>query len=64
MKRLDLVKHLHKEGCTLVREGASHSVFFNAITRRVSTVPRHAEINNHLAQKICRDLGIKKSLKK
>ncbi|MBI5798353.1 MAG: type II toxin-antitoxin system HicA family toxin [Candidatus Yonathbacteria bacterium] len=64
MKRLDFLRHLHKEGCTLMREGASHSVFFNTMTRRTSTVPRHAEIDNNLAQKICRNLGIPKPLKK
>ncbi|HBB44453.1 MAG: hypothetical protein UW27_C0001G0045 [Parcubacteria group bacterium GW2011_GWA1_44_13] len=64
MKRLDFLKHLHKHGCTLLREGANHSVFFNALTRRTSTVPRHNEIDNNLAQKICRDLGIVKSAKK
>ncbi len=64
MKRLDFIKHLHKEGCTLLREGASHSIFFNATTRRTSTVPRHTEIDNNLAQKICRDLGVSKALKK
>jgi len=36
MKRIDLLKHLSKEGCTLMREGASHSVFFNVMTRRTS----------------------------
>jgi mRNA interferase HicA len=64
MKRLDFIKHLNKEGCTLIREGSAHSVFFNAMTRRTSTVPRHTEIDNNLAQKICRDLGIAKSTKK
>ena len=64
MKRLDFLKHLHKYGCTLLREGANHSVFFNVETRRTSTVPRHTEIDNSLAQKICRDLGILKSSKK
>ena len=64
MKRIDFLRHLHKEGCTLMREGANHSVFFNAMTRRTSTVPRHNEIDNNLAQKICRDLGISKCSKK
>ncbi|PIR40541.1 MAG: addiction module toxin, HicA family [Candidatus Yonathbacteria bacterium CG10_big_fil_rev_8_21_14_0_10_43_136] len=64
MKRLDFIKHLNKEGCTLAREGASHSVFFNAMTRRTSTVPRHTEIDNNLAQKISRDLGIPRSPKR
>ncbi|MBI5046030.1 MAG: type II toxin-antitoxin system HicA family toxin [Candidatus Niyogibacteria bacterium] len=64
MKRLNLIRHLRKEGCTLMREGASHSVFLNIVTRRTSTVPRHIEIDNNLARKICRDLGIPKSTKK
>lgn len=58
MKRRPLVKHLVKEGCTLIREGSRHSVFFNAVTRRTSTVPRHTEVNDFLARKICRDLGV------
>ena len=58
MKRVDLVKYLSKHGCVLVREGAKHAVFFNAKTRRTSTIPRHKEINSFLAKKICRDLGI------
>lgn len=58
MKRQRLIKHLLKEGCIFVREGAKHSVFFNSLTKRTSTVPRHNEINNFLAKKICRDLGV------
>lgn len=58
MKRIDLIRHLRVNGCILLREGANHSVFFNVITKRVSTVPRHREIDDFLARKICRDLGI------
>ena len=63
MKRKDLIKHLLKEGCIFVREGGSHTVFFNPLLRKISTVPRHKEIDNFLAKKICRDLGVS-SLKK
>ncbi len=42
----------------MLREGANHSVFFHVINKRVSTVPRHREIDDFLAHKICRDLGI------
>jgi len=42
----------------LLREGSRHSVFVNQLSRRVSTVPRHREINQHLAHRICRDLGV------
>ena len=58
MKRRDLIKHLSKEGCVFVREGSKHSVFFNPALKKVSTVPRHNEINNFLVKKICRDLGV------
>ncbi|OGZ00961.1 MAG: addiction module toxin, HicA family [Candidatus Liptonbacteria bacterium RIFCSPLOWO2_01_FULL_45_15] len=58
MKRLVLVKFLLKQGCVFLREGAKHSVYFNPATKMISTVPRHNEINNFLAKKICRDLGI------
>lgn len=58
MKRIDLVRHVRKHGCELVREGAKHSVFVNPASRRVSTIPRHREINGHLAFKICRDLDV------
>jgi mRNA interferase HicA len=58
VKRVDLVRHLRKQGCQLLREGAKHSVFINPRSRRVSTVPRHREINDYLALKICRDLDV------
>ena len=58
MKRLDLVRHLELHGCRMVREGANHSVFANPATRKVSTVPRHREIDEFLARKICRDLQV------
>lgn len=58
MKRKDLIKHLFKNGCIFIREGAKHSVFFNSLLKKSSTIPRHSEIDNFLARKICRDLGI------
>jgi predicted RNA binding protein YcfA (HicA-like mRNA interferase family) len=50
MKRSALIKHLKRHGCELLREGTRHSVFFNPANRRASTVPRHIEIANLLAQ--------------
>lgn len=58
MKRVDLVRHLEVHGCQLLREGANHSVYVNRTARKTSTVPRHREINDYLARKICRDLEI------
>lgn len=57
MKRRALVRHLEQNGCRLLREGGNHSVFVGP-TGRTSTVPRHIEINDDLARKICKDLGI------
>jgi hypothetical protein len=64
MKRKDLIGHLLKAGRVLIREGAKHSVFLDVLTKRSSTVPRHNEIDNFLAQKICRDLGVSEIKKK
>ncbi|MEK6770251.1 MAG: type II toxin-antitoxin system HicA family toxin [Pseudomonadota bacterium] len=58
MKRLDLERHLREHGCELFREGSKHSVFWNPARKKTSTVPRHREINDYLARKICRDLGL------
>lgn len=58
MKRKALIRHLEKNGCTLLREGGNHSVYLNSTGMKVSTVPRHREINDFLAKKICKDLEI------
>jgi mRNA interferase HicA len=58
VKRVDVVRHLELHGCQLLREGANHSVYVNRSARKTSTVPRHREINDYLARKICRDLEI------
>ena len=59
MKRRDLIRHLLKNDCIFLREGANHTVFLNILLRRTSTVPRHREIDDFLAEKICKDLGVK-----
>ncbi|HET7922140.1 MAG TPA: type II toxin-antitoxin system HicA family toxin [Gammaproteobacteria bacterium] len=58
MKRRKLLQHLTEYGCELLREGARHSWWHNPRLNRRSAVPRHNEISDHLARKICRDLGI------
>ena len=58
MKRRDLVQHLTAQDCQLLREGARHSWWHHTVTGKRSAIPRHTEINNHLARKICRDLGV------
>lgn len=58
MKRLDLIRHLERHGCALLREGGRHSVYVNRAARKSSTIPRHREINDFLARKICKDLEV------
>jgi mRNA interferase HicA len=58
MKRVDLIRHLESHGCYLLRDRGKHSVYVNPVNNQVSAVPRHREINDFLAFKICRDLGI------
>ena len=58
MKRRDFIRHLEAHGCELLREGANHSVYVNHASGKVSTVPRHRDLNEFLARKICRDLEI------
>ena len=58
MKRGDLLRHLRFYGCFLKREGGSHSLWINPNTGRVEAVPRHLEIPDNLAKKICRCLSI------
>jgi hypothetical protein len=58
VKRRALVRHLEEHGCELLREGANHSIYINRTARKTSAVPRHTEINDDLAKKICKDLGV------
>ncbi len=58
MKRRDLLRHIEEHGCEFLREGANHTVYINRNVRKVSTIPRHREINDDLARKICRDLDV------
>jgi hypothetical protein len=58
VKRGDLLRHLRRHGCHLKREGAAHSLWMNAATGAVEAIPRHREIPDRLAHKICRGLGV------
>ncbi len=59
MKRGDLLKYLRSQGCKFIREGSRHSWWGNPSQNKRSSVPRHTEIDDQLARKICKDLGIK-----
>jgi predicted RNA binding protein YcfA (HicA-like mRNA interferase family) len=58
MKRLALIRHLESHGCYLLLEGGKHSIYVNPANDQTSAVPRHREVIDFLARKICRDLGI------
>ncbi|HUU60403.1 MAG TPA: type II toxin-antitoxin system HicA family toxin [Phycisphaerae bacterium] len=58
MQRRALLKHLRRYGCYLKREGGSHSLWVNPLTGRVEAIPRHGEIPNRLAARICKGLSV------
>lgn len=58
MKRQELIRHIEVHGCLLLREGGKHTVYYNPSNNQTTAIPRHREINELLARKICRDLGI------
>jgi mRNA interferase HicA len=56
MKKSHLERHLRKHGAHLLREGRRHSIFQRGALK--TEVPRHNEIVDELARKICKDLQI------
>ena len=56
MKRKSLIKHLINHGAFLLREGRRHSIYQRGPFKTM--VPRHTEIIDELAGKICKDLDI------
>jgi len=52
MKRRDLIKLLEQMGCVFVRNGGRHDWYTNPKTQQSQPVPRHNEINEHLAKSI------------
>jgi mRNA interferase HicA len=58
MKRREFLHYLRSQGCKMLREGSRHSWWHNPQLNKRSAVPRHTEIKDSLAKKICQDLGI------
>ncbi|MHC1767847.1 MAG: type II toxin-antitoxin system HicA family toxin [Verrucomicrobiia bacterium] len=58
MKRADLIRHLENHGCAFLREGGNHTIYVNSKSKKVSAVPRHREVLEFTARKICKDLGV------
>ena len=55
MKRTTLLRHLRRQGCTLLREGRRHSIWQNARGDRQTAIPRHVEVDNVLVREINAD---------
>jgi predicted RNA binding protein YcfA (HicA-like mRNA interferase family) len=58
VKRVDLVRHREAHGFRRLREDGGHSIYVQEQSRNVSTVPRHREVKDFLARKICKVLDI------
>ena len=56
MKRRLLLKHLQRHEAMFLREGRRHTIFQR--DQYKTQIPRHREIVDELARKICKDLGI------
>ena len=56
MKRRDLIKHIEKMGCILIRHGGKHDWYQNPKTKTSQPVPRHNEIKEYLAKHIIKML--------
>jgi mRNA interferase HicA len=61
MKRVDLIKQIEQFGCILVRHGSNHDWYRNPLTGVSQAVPRHREINEHLAKRIIKMLNLQDS---
>lgn len=56
MKRTELIKRITKSGCVFIRHGANHDLYKNTNTGNKQPIPRHNEINEHLAKHIIKIL--------
>lgn len=57
MKRQALIHRLTKIGCVFIRHGGKHDWYQNPRTGMCQPVPRHREINEHLARNILKKLS-------
>ena len=62
MTTAELLRLLKKNGCTLVRNGGNHDIYFSPITGNQFPVGRHPkeEIPNGTLQNILKRAGLKK----
>ena len=60
MKTQKLLKLLNKNGCSVLRNGSRHDIWYSNITDKQFSVPRHkAEIPTGTLNNILKDAGIK-----
>jgi predicted RNA binding protein YcfA (HicA-like mRNA interferase family) len=57
MKRKELIKEISTAGCILDRRGKRHDLYKNPNTGKKQPVPRHNEIDDHLAKHIIKELS-------
>ena len=60
MKREKLLKYLRQYNCDIFREGKKHTIVINLNNDKVTSVPRHSDINDRLVLSICKDLDVPK----
>jgi predicted RNA binding protein YcfA (HicA-like mRNA interferase family) len=60
VKRRDLIAKIESEGAVFIRHGGKHDWYQNPATKVCQPVPRHSEINEHLARSIIRKLSAAK----
>ncbi|MSQ14882.1 MAG: type II toxin-antitoxin system HicA family toxin [Dehalococcoidia bacterium] len=58
MRRRDLLEHLQQAGCQLVRESGEHSIWGSPSIGHRASIPRHREIPNYTAERICKQPGV------
>jgi predicted RNA binding protein YcfA (HicA-like mRNA interferase family) len=57
MKKNKLIKILRKHGCVFVEHGRKHDVYKNPATEKTERVPRHTDVDEHLAWQIIKNLS-------
>jgi predicted RNA binding protein YcfA (HicA-like mRNA interferase family) len=58
MKRRELLRKLQRQGCVRLRSGGNHDIYLNPKSGKKQPVPRHSEIDEHLARHILRYLEL------
>jgi mRNA interferase HicA len=59
VKRRELIRKIEEDGAVFIRHGGKHDWYQNPQTKVCQPVPRHTEINEHLARSIIRKLSSK-----